>query len=111
MRPLPLTHQGWNTQVPQWKDSASGEYQAPSGKEPKGSYVLDFGGRVTEPSIKNFQVIFGDELDYIVCQFGRTGKDTFTMDVNYPMSIIQVRMPAYSTRISHVWFRLLPGVT
>jgi hypothetical protein len=46
---------------------------------------------VTEPSIKNFQIIFGSDLDYIVCQFGRTGKDTFTMDVNYPMSVVQVR--------------------
>eukprot|EP00038_Savillea_parva_P001232 m.102480 g.102480 ORF g.102480 m.102480 type:complete len:571 (+) comp10438_c1_seq1:250-1962(+) len=74
---------------PQWKDRSTGEYTPPPGKEPRGSYVLDFGGRVTEPSIKNFQIIFGNELDYIVCQFGRTGKDTFSMDVNYPMSIVQ----------------------
>lgn len=74
---------------PIWKDKSSGAYQVPSQAAPKGSYVLDFKGRVTEPSIKNFQLVFGDDLDYIVCQFGRTGKDSFAMDVQYPMSIVQ----------------------
>ena len=28
--------------------------------------------------------------DYEVLQFGRTGQDTFSMDVQHPMSLVQV---------------------
>ncbi|KAL7753308.1 hypothetical protein RI367_001083 [Sorochytrium milnesiophthora] len=61
------------------------------------TYCLNFGGRVTLPSVKNFQLmrqearfltltVFGrrpDEPTYL--QFGRVGKETFTMDMRSPM--------------------------
>ena len=30
--------------------------------------------------------------NYVILQFGRTGTDTFTMDYQYPMSAVQVRV-------------------
>ncbi|XP_046844305.1 tubby protein-like [Xenia sp. Carnegie-2017] len=53
------------------------------------SYVLNFHGRVTQASVKNFQIIHENEPEYIVMQFGRVAEDIFTMDYNYPMSAVQ----------------------
>uniref|UniRef100_A0A915PZU7 Tubby C-terminal domain-containing protein n=1 Tax=Setaria digitata TaxID=48799 RepID=A0A915PZU7_9BILA len=53
------------------------------------SYVLNFHGRVTQPSVKNFQIIHDADPKYIVMQFGRIGYDAFTMDFRYPLSALQ----------------------
>ncbi|XP_053397011.1 tubby protein-like isoform X9 [Mercenaria mercenaria] len=53
------------------------------------SYVLNFHGRVTQASVKNFQVVHDNDMDYIVMQFGRVAEDVFTMDYNYPMCALQ----------------------
>lgn len=53
-----------------------------------GAYVLDFGGRATFPSVKNFQLV-PPGSDEIMLQFGKIGKDEFTMDVRWPMSPAQ----------------------
>lgn len=54
-----------------------------------GAYVLNFSGRVTMASVKNFQLVSSDNHDEIILQFGRVGKDLFTMDYSYPMSPMQ----------------------
>lgn len=82
-------------------------------KKPKwddthGGHVLNFQGRVTESSVKNFQLCpadipsssstsFSDTgmtsgvlNDNVVLQFGRVAKHKFTLDVRYPMSPMQV---------------------
>ncbi|XP_064613121.1 tubby-related protein 3-like isoform X2 [Liolophura sinensis] len=53
------------------------------------SYVLNFHGRVTQASVKNFQIVHDNDVDYIVMQFGRVSEDVFTMDFNYPMCALQ----------------------
>ncbi|WAR07393.1 TUB-like protein [Mya arenaria] len=53
------------------------------------SYVLNFHGRVTQASVKNFQIVHDNDMDYIVMQFGRVAEDVFTMDFNYPMCALQ----------------------
>ncbi|KAK3590562.1 hypothetical protein CHS0354_039692 [Potamilus streckersoni] len=53
------------------------------------SYVLNFHGRVTQASVKNFQIVHDNDMDYIVMQFGRVAEDVFTMDYNYPMCAVQ----------------------
>ena len=79
-------------------------------KEPKwdevhGGHVLNFQGRVTESSVKNFQLVCNsvhtedggrsdqdDNLvdpEEIVLQFGRVGKNRFTMDFKFPLSPLQ----------------------
>ncbi|XP_054714205.1 protein king tubby 1-like [Uloborus diversus] len=53
------------------------------------SYVLNFHGRVTQASVKNFQIVHENDPDYIVMQFGRVSEDVFTMDYGYPMCALQ----------------------
>lgn len=53
------------------------------------SYELKFGGRVTQASVKNFQVVHPKQPDYKILQFGRTGEHTFSMDYQYPMTAVQ----------------------
>ncbi|XP_051660217.1 tubby protein homolog isoform X5 [Manacus candei] len=61
------------------------------------SYVLNFHGRVTLASVKNFQIIHDNDPDYIVMQFGRVAEDVFTMDYNYPMCALQAFAIALSS--------------
>lgn len=70
-------------------DLISLKNKPPTWVEATKSYVLNFKGRVTVPSIKNFQLVHGGDLDYVVLQFGRVDDNTFTMDFQYPMSAIQ----------------------
>ncbi|XP_041969795.1 protein king tubby isoform X2 [Aricia agestis] len=53
------------------------------------SYVLNFHGRVTQASVKNFQIVHDSEPDYVVMQFGRISEDLFTMDFRYPLCALQ----------------------
>ncbi|XP_069124069.1 tubby-related protein 3-like isoform X1 [Argopecten irradians] len=53
------------------------------------SYVLNFHGRVTQASVKNFQIVHDNDVDYIVMQFGRVAEDVFTLDFNYPLCAVQ----------------------
>lgn len=52
------------------------------------SYVLNFHGRVTKASVKNFQIVHETDPDYIVMQFGRCSDDIFTMDFRYVSSSV-----------------------
>ncbi|KAF9117903.1 hypothetical protein BGW39_001678 [Mortierella sp. 14UC] len=61
---------------PQWNDDTN-------------SFVLNFGGRVSLASVKNFQIIHDNDLDYIIMQFGKVSQDNFTMDCQYPMTPFQ----------------------
>ena len=61
----------------------------PRWNEQVGAYVLNFNGRVTMASVKNFQLVTPDDHDAVVLQFGRVGKDLFTMDYQYPLSPLQ----------------------
>lgn len=53
------------------------------------SYVLNFHGRVTQASVKNFQIVHDNDVEYIIMQFGRIAEDVFTMDYRYPMCALQ----------------------
>ncbi|XP_028264170.1 tubby protein [Parambassis ranga] len=63
--------------------------KSPSWNEQTQSYVLNFHGRVTQASVKNFQIIHPDNDDYIVMQFGRVAEDVFSMDYSFPMCALQ----------------------
>lgn len=63
-------------------------------KQPKwndqiGAYVLNFNKRVTQASVKNFQLISSSDPDTVYLQFGRVGKDCFNMDFRFPISPFQ----------------------
>lgn len=61
------------------------------------SYVLNFHGRVTQASVKNFQLVHDSDPEYIVMQFGRTSEDVFTMDFRYPLCALQAFAIALSS--------------
>uniref|UniRef100_A0A5F8GA74 Tubby-like protein n=1 Tax=Monodelphis domestica TaxID=13616 RepID=A0A5F8GA74_MONDO len=63
--------------------------KAPSWSDESGAYVLNFHGRVTRASVKNFQIVHPDDPDYLVLQFGRVSPDTFTMDFRFPLCPLQ----------------------
>jgi tubby-related protein 1 len=54
-----------------------------------GAFVLNFNKRVTQASVKNFQLTNADDPDTVYLQFGRVGKDIFNMDLRHPISPFQ----------------------
>ncbi|GAB6029653.1 Tubby- protein 3 [Chamberlinius hualienensis] len=71
--------------------------KTPVWNEDTQSYVLNFQGRVTQASVKNFQIVHDNDVDYIVMQFGRVAEDVFTMDFKYPMCALQAFAIALSS--------------
>jgi len=64
------------TKQPQWDDKLQG-------------HVLNFRGRVTQASVKNFQLECERTGSKTVLQFGRVDKNRFSMDVAWPLSPLQ----------------------
>ncbi|XP_036067892.1 tubby-related protein 1 [Oryzias melastigma] len=71
--------------------------KTPVWNEETASHVLNFNGRVTQASVKNFQIVHNKDLDYIVMQFGRIADDIFTLDYNYPLCAVQAFAIALSS--------------
>uniref|UniRef100_A0A7N0U8S7 Tubby C-terminal domain-containing protein n=1 Tax=Kalanchoe fedtschenkoi TaxID=63787 RepID=A0A7N0U8S7_KALFE len=75
-------------------------------------WCLNFHGRVTVASVKNFQLMPAsqpeptpsttDDKDHIILQFGKVGKDLFTMDYRYPISAFQAFAVCLSSFASNV---------
>ncbi|XP_040834138.1 tubby-related protein 2 [Ochotona curzoniae] len=63
--------------------------KSPSWSDESGAYVLNFHGRVTRASVKNFQMVRPDDPNCLVLQFGRVAPDTFTMDFRFPLCPLQ----------------------
>ncbi|KAK6644879.1 hypothetical protein RUM43_001155 [Polyplax serrata] len=73
--------------------------KAPMWNENSQVYQLDFGGRVTQESAKNFQIEFKGKQ---VMQFGRIDGNAYTLDFQYPFSVLQ----AFSVALANVTQRL-----
>ncbi len=58
-------------------------------------YQLDFGGRVTQESAKNFQIEFGGKQ---VMQFGRIDPNSYTLDFEWPFTAVQ----AFSIALANI---------
>lgn len=76
---------------PQMEADVADIYQnkAPKWNDQIGAFVLNFNKRVSTASVKNFQLVNQSDPDVVYLQFGRSGKDSFTMDVRHPLSIVQ----------------------
>ncbi|XP_004694049.1 PREDICTED: tubby-related protein 2 [Condylura cristata] len=61
----------------------------PAWNDESGAYVLNFHGRVTRASVKNFQIVHPDNPNSLVLQFGRVAPDSFTMDFSFPLCPLQ----------------------
>ncbi|XP_053396039.1 tubby-related protein 4-like [Mercenaria mercenaria] len=73
--------------------------KAPLWNENSQVYQLDFGGRVTQESAKNFQV---EHRGKQVMQFGRIDSNAYTLDFQYPFTAIQ----AFAVALANVTQRL-----
>ncbi|KDO75054.1 hypothetical protein CISIN_1g0164722mg [Citrus sinensis] len=84
--------------------------KAPRWHEQLQCWCLNFHGRVTVASVKNFQLVAspengpaGLEHEKIILQFGKVGKDLFTMDYRYPISAFQafaICLSSFDTKIA-----------
>lgn len=74
----------------------------PKWNDQVGAYVLNFNGRVTMASVKNFQLVTPEDHDSVLLQFGRVGKDLFTMDYQWPLCPLQ----AFSVCLSSFDYKL-----
>ncbi|KAI8574657.1 hypothetical protein RHMOL_Rhmol01G0371100 [Rhododendron molle] len=74
-------------------------------------WCLNFNGRVTVASVKNFQLVASvgegaagqQEHENVILQFGKVGKDVFTMDYQYPISAFQafaICLSSFDTKIA-----------
>lgn len=69
------------------------------GKEPvyeNRHYRLNFHGRVTVPSVKNFQLVDPADIDEVICQFGKVDDDRFHLDFKGPLNAFQAFCVALS---------------
>ena len=73
--------------------------KAPLWNENSQVYQLDFGGRVTQESAKNFQIEYQGKQ---VMQFGRIDTCAYTLDFQYPFSAAQ----AFAVALANVTQRL-----
>ncbi|KAG5554923.1 hypothetical protein RHGRI_012471 [Rhododendron griersonianum] len=84
--------------------------KAPRWHEQLQCWCLNFHGRVTVASVKNFQLVAsaengqaGPEHEKVILQFGKVGKDVFTMDYRYPLSAFQafaICLSSFDTKIA-----------
>ena len=92
--------------------------KAPRWHEQLQCWCLNFRGRVTVASVKNFQLIAAtqpgagaptpsqptqSDHDKIILQFGKVSKDVFTMDYRYPLSAFQaftICLTSFDTKLA-----------
>ena len=98
------TSEGAENQALEMVDAKDRRLQYLENKEPRydkytKTYILDFKGRVTIPSVKNFQLVLENNVGLFggdrsverktILQFGKIGADKFTMDFRHPLSPVQ----------------------
>lgn len=86
--------------------------KAPRWHEQLQCWCLNFRGRVTVASVKNFQLVAATEpaegvpqsdQDKVILQFGKVGRDMFTMDYRYPLSAFQafaICLSSFDTKLA-----------
>ena len=84
--------------------------KAPRWHEQLQCWCLNFHGRVTVAAVKNFQLVAsaengqaGPQHEKVILQFGKVGKDVFTMDYRYPLSAFQafgICLSSFDTKIA-----------
>ncbi|KAH9309318.1 hypothetical protein KI387_037229 [Taxus chinensis] len=86
--------------------------KAPRWHEQLQCWCLNFHGRVTVASVKNFQLVAAVDpsrpgaqvdQDVVLLQFGKVGKDMFTMDYRQPLSAFQafaICLTSFGTKIA-----------
>lgn len=103
------------TQVPSSVESMVLKNKAPRWHEQLQCWCLNFKGRVTVASVKNFQLVAAvdpshnvsdAEQERVILQFGKIGRDIFTMDYSYPISAFQafaICLSSFDTKPACEW--------
>lgn len=63
--------------------------KTPKWNEAMNAYCLNFNGRVTEASVKNFQLVTEADTNNVLLQFGKISDSCFTCDYKWPLSPLQ----------------------
>jgi tubby and related proteins len=100
--PMTYSYSGCLSELPEPSqgsmDSLVLKNKSPRWHEQLQCWCLNFMGRVTVASVKNFQLVASvdpshnvssAEQERVILQFGKIGKDIFTMDYSYPLSAFQ----------------------
>ncbi|XP_063706728.1 tubby-related protein 4 isoform X2 [Culicoides brevitarsis] len=95
----PRSYVSLHTQAAPFRREFVMHNKAPMWNENSQVYQLDFGGRVTQESAKNFQIEFRGKQ---VMQFGRIDGNAYTLDFQYPFSALQ----AFAVALANVTQRL-----
>ncbi|XP_078431166.1 tubby like protein 7 [Wolffia australiana] len=84
--------------------------KAPRWHEHLQCWCLNFHGRVTVASVKNFQLVAGlpgggraGDDEPVLLQFGKVGDDLFTMDYRHPLSAFQafaISLTSFGTKLA-----------
>ncbi|GER53216.1 tubby like protein 7 [Striga asiatica] len=77
--------------------------KAPRWHEHLECWCLNFHGRVTVASVKNFQMAATNDEETVLLQFGKVGDDTFTMDYRKPLSAFQafaICLTSFGTKLA-----------
>ncbi|KFD58042.1 hypothetical protein M514_01275 [Trichuris suis] len=88
----PITER--DSMIERWKSDRCDDLielgnKSPIWNEDAQSYILNFHGRVTQASVKNFQIIHKNNPEYVIMQFGRISDNIFSMDYSYPLCALQ----------------------
>ncbi|CAH9146989.1 unnamed protein product [Cuscuta epithymum] len=102
--------------VPPSQEPLTLKNKAPRWHEQLQCWCLNFKGRVTVASVKNFQLVAAidpsnnnsnsipaGEQEKVILQFGKIGKDIFTMDYCYPLSAFQafaICLSSFDTKLA-----------
>lgn len=87
--PIPLKGDGLTSQLKEEPPKGSFSLGTKQPTYENGNYRLNFRGRVTIPSVKNFQIIDETDPETVVLQFGKVGSDRFHMDFRAPLTCFQ----------------------
>ncbi len=60
--------------------------KAPRWNEALNAYCLNFRGRVTQASVKNFQLAAADDLETVLLQFGKVSSDNVAITITVQIS-------------------------
>jgi len=74
----------------------------PTWNEKVKAFVLNFNGRVSKPSVKNFQLEDPENPEKTVLQFGKVSDNNFTLDYGYPLTGMQafcIALAAFDTKL------------
>jgi tubby-related protein 1 len=86
-----------------WHNLRIFKNKSPVWNEKLKAYVLNFNGRVTKASVKNFQLAEPENPNKVFLQFGKVDSNKFNLDYRMPLSAIQafcIAISAFDSKLA-----------